>query len=324
MRMNIGIKAQYTYMLLLHPLVMAVTVFLYHYLGGEVSYCGGDGLIRFPFLENLSGRTGMIALGTGLLLLLSYLLFFISDRYKSLSVSTVFPALFYSFLSIGVLCRYGFNSYLIAAFMVVLAIFRLFHAIIKTNSNAALFDFGLMIIVAVLICPKLVLLIPWAILVLPFSGRATLKDMMALFVGFIVPLIFVGGYYWQAGQLETVSSLFTGSLFAGVEFTALIQRRLAVMLTLFLLVLLSFIQGMMHTSTLIVSQRRLFFSMLSLLLFLAGTLVVLPFSCMGFWYVLFVPLSYLYASYFTTSCRSRWMSLNAFLLLLAGGVLMFI
>ena len=108
----------------------------------DFSVCLDLGVISIPDFQEQGGlwwkEIGVLAL-----LCLSFLVFFVADRYKFLSHITVLPAVIYALLCIGVICRYGMSNYLVAALCVVLAVARLQSAIVNTQSNAPVFGFGL-------------------------------------------------------------------------------------------------------------------------------------------------------------------------------------
>ena len=172
MRFNAILKTKRVYMLYLLPFILAAIAFLRFTFGpDDFSVCPDLGVISIPAFQEQGGlwwkEIGVLAL-----LCLSFLVFFVADRYKFLSHITVLPAVVYAFLCIGVICRYGMSDYLVAALCVVLAVARLQSGIVNTQSNSPVFGFGLFSTLAVLLCPKLIMLIVWAIIVLPFSGRA--------------------------------------------------------------------------------------------------------------------------------------------------------
>ena len=130
-------------MLYLLPFILAAIAFLRFTFGpDDFSVCPDLGVISIPAFQEQGGlwwkEIGVLAL-----LCLSFLVFFVADRYKFLSHITVLPAVVYAFLCIGVICRYGMSNYLVAALCVVLAVARLQSAIVNTQSNSPVFGFGL-------------------------------------------------------------------------------------------------------------------------------------------------------------------------------------
>lgn len=322
MGFNAALKSKNIYMLYLLPFIVAAIAFVRLHFETEVLIpCQDHGLISFPFLTLYQDCLWLKEIGILVLLCLSFFIFFISDRYKFLSHITVLPAVIYALLSIGILCRYGVNSYLIAAVCVSYAVLRLQSAIKYTKSNAPVFGFGLFTCLAVLICPKLVMLVAWAILVLPFSGRATFKDFVALMIGFITALVFVGTYYFYTDQWMEVPQVFWDYLLEGQAFWMIMPDKLAAFIVLGVLVLVSLFHVMVNNSMAIVAQRRGMLSILSMLLFIGSSLFFIPFNCHGIMLVVAIPLSYLFTQYFI-SHRRRWMGNVLFLLLLAACVLL--
>ena len=156
MGFNAILKTKRVYMLYLLPFILAAIAFLRFTFGPEdFSVCLDLGVISIPDFQEQGGlwwkEIGVLAL-----LCLSFLVFFVADRYQFLSHITVLPAVIYALLCIGVICRYGMSNYLVAALCVVLAVARLQSAIVNTQSNAPVFGFGLFSTLAVLLCPKLI------------------------------------------------------------------------------------------------------------------------------------------------------------------------
>ena len=225
MGFNAILKTKRVYMLYLLPFILAAIAFLRFTFGPEdFSVCLDLGVISIPDFQEQGGlwwkEIGVLAL-----LCLSFLVFFVADRYKFLSHITVLPAVIYALLCIGVICRYGMSNYLVAALCVVLAVARLQSAIVNTQSNAPVFGFGLFSTLAVLLCPKLIMLIVWAIIVLPFSGRAALKDLVALFIGIFSALFFTGCYYFLTDRLATLPDVFVQALTSGQVFWKIMPEK---------------------------------------------------------------------------------------------------
>ena len=157
MGFNAILKTKRVYMLYLLPFILAAIAFLRFTFGSDdFSVCSDLGVISIPAFQE-QGGLGWKGIGVLALLCLSFLVFFVADRYKFLSQITVLPAVVYALLCIGVICRYGVSNYLVAALCVVLAVDRLQSAIVNTQSNAPVFGFGLFSALAVLLCPKLIM-----------------------------------------------------------------------------------------------------------------------------------------------------------------------
>lgn len=317
MRLNAVLKSKSVFMLYLLPFILAAIAFVRFTFGpDDFAVCPDYGVISMSFLsgqENLWLKQA----GVLVLLVLSFIVFFVADRYKFLSHITVLPAVVYAFLCIGVVCQYGVNGYLAGAFCAILAVARLQSAIVNTQSNAPVFGFGLFSTLTVLFCPKLVMLLVWAFIVLPFSGRATLKDLVALLIGMLTALFFTGSYYFLADRMAELPDLFVRALTEGQVFWTIVPGRLVAFVAFAVLIVVSLYNVMMNYPLAIVAQRRGMLSMLSMLLFVGSSLFFIPFHCQGVLLVLSVPLSYLFTQYFI-SHRTRWMGNVLFLLFLAA------
>ncbi|MDR2413561.1 MAG: DUF6427 family protein [Odoribacteraceae bacterium] len=316
------IQTKRIHLLFLLPFILAGIIAGYRYLGESTHACSEEGIIALPFLDKYHDTQWLFWLGALWLLLLSYLLFFIADRHRELSRTTVLPAFIYLILSAGLFCRHGLNAYAIAAAPVALAIDRLQLIITRLNSNAPVFDFGLLIAITVLLCPKLALLLPWAILVLPFSGRSTLKDMMALLLGFVTVLLFIVAYFFLFDNLETVRDRIMNALHAGewpdYRFHPLEWVAIALLVAVSLATMTHALTRTLYEA---VSRRREILAMISLSFFLGSTFLLIPLPGHTFLFVLFVPLSYLYAHYFA-SYRRRYVGRLLLLALLTASMLM--
>ena len=319
MGFNAILKTKRVYMLYLLPFILAAIAFLRFTFGPEdFSVCLDLGVISIPDFQEQGGlwwkEIGVLAL-----LCLSFLVFFVADRYKFLFHITVLPAVIYALLCIGVICRYGMSNYLVAALCVVLAVARLQSAIVNTQSNAPVFGFGLFSTLAVLLCPKLIMLIVWAIIVLPFSGRAALKDLVALFIGIFSALFFTGCYYFLTDRLATLPDVFVQALTSGQVFWKIMPEKVVAFVVIGVLIVVSLYNVVVNYP--MVAQRRGMLSMLSMLLFVGSSLFFIPFNCHGITLITAIPLSYMFTQYFI-SHRTRWLGNVLFLLFIVACVLL--
>ena len=307
-------------MLYLLPFILAAIAFLRFTFGPDnFSVCPDLGVISIPVCQEQGGlwwkEIGVLAL-----LCLSFLVFFVEARYKFLSHITVVPAVVYALLCIGVVCRYGMSNYLVAALCVVLAVARLQSAIVNTQSNSPVFGFGLFSTLAVLLCPKLIMLIVWAVSVLPFSGRAALKDLVALFIGVFSALFFTGCYYFLTDRLATLPDVFVQALTSGQVFWKIMPEKVVAFVVIGVLIVVSLYNVVVNYPMAIVAQRRGMLSMLSMLLFVGSSLFFIPFNCHGITLITAIPLSYMFTQYFI-SHRTRWLGNVLFLLFIVACVL---
>lgn len=275
-----------------------------------------EGVINLSFLDSLD-KTWVSMIGFGMVLGLAYMIFFVNEKHKFLSQTTTLPSFIYILLTSGIMVNMGFDYLLISVFIVAMAIERLQAAINNTQVNNAIYDFGFLIMLAVAIYPKFILLILWAICVLFFSGRSTLKDIMALLFGLLTPVLFIVFYYFWTDRLLELPIVFMNCLLVG-EFIHTLPVvevvRLAMLLFLFLIALYSIVT---NYSISIVNQRRGILSVVSLFLFLSVTLFVIPGNYYDFMYIIALPLSFIYAQYFINNRVALFGNLMFILLLCA-------
>lgn len=281
-------------------LVMAITFFSTRFLGQPMQTVQVKGIIDIAFINSLS-KFWLGLIGFGVVLGVAYMIFGINERFKLLHQTTTLPSLIYVLLTSGIMVNLGFDYLLVSVFLVALAVERLQTAICDTKSNQSLFDFGVLITLAVAIYPKFVLLIAWALCVLFFSGRSTLKDIMALLTGLITPVLFLVFYYFWTDRLPMLSTIFIQNLLVGEYIHRLPVIEIVRLGMLLFLLLVSLYQLTIRYSILIVSHRRGILALVSLLVFLSVTLFIIPGNYYDFMYMLALPLSFLYALYFLTN-----------------------
>lgn len=311
------LKSRKPYMLFLLPFLMAGIGFLNYYLP-ETSDSGGQlhGIIYFDWLERLDLSNIFVA-GCILTLVIAYLLFFINMAYKFLPQTTALPAFLYVLITLGIVYSPADIHLMLAVIVVGIAFASLQSAIQETQSNGAIFNFGFCICLAVLFSPKLVLLLIWAVCVLLFSGRSTLKDIVALLFGIITPLLFAAFAYFWTDRLPSVFPSFLDNLLSGEFLRKLSETDIIRVGVLAFLILISLYNIMVNYPVSVVNQRRGMLSLVSLLFFLVATIVVIPGITLSFMCMLALPLSYIYSQYFITQRSRIWGDLM-FVLLLAG------
>ena len=183
-------------MLFVLPFLVMAIAFLSGYFSLEsLQSVQVKGVINMAYINQLD-KSWLSAIGFVMVLGVAYLIFFLSERFKLLGQTTTLPSLIYILLTSGIMVNVGFDYLLIAVFIVTVAVWKLQMAINDTKSNGALYDFGFLIALSVAIYPKFILSIAWAFGVLFFSGRSTLKDIVALWLGILTPVLFIAFYYF--------------------------------------------------------------------------------------------------------------------------------
>lgn len=321
MRLVALLKSKNVYLLYWLPFVVAAIAGVYFWMGVKPLPCEGEGVLSLSFLAGLFEGTGGKMAGLLLLLLLAFFVFWVANKYQFLGQQTALPALIYSLLAAGTVCHYGISGYLWAAVCVTGALGRLQAAIADSNRNAPLSDFGGLIAAAVLLCPKLVMLLPWAVVSMSFSGRGMFKDFMAFLVGVAAVVLLTGAYYFYNGELAGALLLFMDNLKSGVDFWEVMSGQAGVFVLLAALLLVALGGMWPKSSSMVISQRRGMYSVMSMLLFVGSSLFFIPFESQEVLLVVFLPLAYVLSRYFIV-LRRQWVGCVFFLLLLASGILL--
>ena len=304
-------------MLFVLPFLVMAIAFLSGYFSLEsLQSVQVKGVINMAYINQLD-KSWLSAIGFVMVLGVAYLIFFLSERFKLLGQTTTLPSLIYILLTSGIMVNVGFDYLLMAVFIVTVAVWKLQMAINDTKSNGALYDFGFLIALSVAIYPKFILLIAWAFGVLFFSGRSTLKDIVALWLGILTPVLFIAFYYFWTDRLELLPAIFTDNLMVGEHIHRLPVIDLVRLGMIVLVLIIALTNLSARYSLMIVNQRRGILSLVSMMIFLSLTFVIIPGNYYDFMYMFAVPLSFLYAQYFIC-CRTALFSNLVFVLLLAA------
>lgn len=288
-------------MLFILPLVVAIAGVCHFYFGRNLpEEVATQGLIPSDIVACIrpEGKLYIICLFT---LGIAYFLFFINAWYKFLAQQTTLPAVIYVLLTFGLIVQGTFSWILFFTFFISLAFIGLLGAINNTKSNRFIFNFGFWIALAVLFYPKFILLVLWAFCVLFFSGRSTLKDIMALLIGILTPVYFTFFYYYWTDQLNEFFSLFKDNLLEGEYLRQLTIFQIVRYGTLLFLLFISLYYITVYYPVSMVSQRRSMLSLVSMLFFCILTLLFISGIHFDMMYLVALPLAYIYSQYFVTS-----------------------
>lgn len=301
--MNEFLKSKRLYMLFVLPfLVMVMAVVSVYFPLEPMNTVQVKGPVNIAFINNLS-KFWLSLIGFVVALGIAYMIFFVSEKFKLLTQTTTLPSLIYVLLTSGIMVNLGFDYLLIAVFVAVLAVERLQMAINDLKTNRALFDFGFWVMLVVIIYPKFIFLILWALCVLLFSGRSTLKDIMALLFGLLTPAVFLVFYYFWTDRLALLPGIITANLMLGEHIHHLPAIELLRLGLLLFLLLVALYHLSVKYVAMIVSNRRGILALVSMLVFLSLTLFIIPGNYYDFMYMLALPLSFIYSHFFITN---RW------------------
>ena len=304
-------------MLFLLPLVAAAIVVLGHFMGADgLPGVMVGGLLNLQCLDDMN-PLGRVLTGIGGMLVVAYLIFIVNNVFRLLYQRTTLPALIYVLLTAGMVMSLHSCNFMVAILLMVLAFVRLLMAVNEARSNAPLFDFGLLMTLAVVFYPKLVVMLLWTMCVPMFSGRSTLRDFSALLTGMMTTGLFVVfGAFWT-DQLAILPQVFTENLLSG-EFVDQLPHVEVVRLGMLLpLLLIALWELFARYPAMTVSQRRGLLALVSMMLFMVINLLAVPGNYVDYMYMLAFPLSFIYAFYFISQ-RLVWIGNVMFFLLLGA------
>ena len=101
------------------------------------------------------------------------------------------PAVVYLLAVVRLVPLYGLSNTLIAAICFSFLFYFVEQAVIRQHSNAPVFGIGVSSLLVAALVPKLVLFIPFGLLALALIARFSVKDISALFVGWITAALFL-------------------------------------------------------------------------------------------------------------------------------------
>ena len=107
-------------------------------------------------------------------------------------------------------------------------------------------------------------------------GRSTLKDIVALWLGILTPVLFIAFYYFWTDRLELLPAIFTDNLMVGEHIHRLPVIDLVRLGMIVLVLIIALTNLSARYSLMIVNQRRGILSLVSMMIFLSLTFVIIP------------------------------------------------
>lgn len=151
------------------------------------------------------------------ILLTSYGLFFINERYQLLRSGPNLPSLFYLLLVSALSSCVGFNPVIFASFFIFIAFERILYAYKMPKCISCLFDLGFVIGLATGFYLYSGVFIAFAMLAMILIGRVKIREFMALVLGASLPVLFIWTYYFYTDQLPLLISKFQYGLTEGLN-----------------------------------------------------------------------------------------------------------
>ncbi len=266
-------------------------------------------------LENIPIVIGIVSVF--FVLLTSYGLFFINERYQVLRKGSNLPSLLYLLLVSALSSCIGFNPVIFASFFMLVAIERILYAYKYHKSISCIFDAGFAIGVSIGFYLYSGVFIIFALLAMILIGRFTIRDFIALFLGIIMPMLFIWVYYFYIDDTILLISKIHYNIDEGLNFVDFSVYQWIFIVFVGILYMLGLI-GMFIRNTLNEIFDIKFFTIL-LWLTLFGILVPLLFFPKGveIVFIINIAVSFFVSKYFVIQ-RHKW--LGDFVLLLFFGI----
>ncbi len=214
-------KTKQPFLLLFLPII-AVAFWLKWFINPVINW-DVDNLMPFASLLVNSLKNTPLVIGivsVVFILLTSYGLYFINERYQILRKGSNLPSLFYLLLVSALSSCIGFNPVIFAAFFILIAFERLLFSYKMHKNISSLFDIGFAIGVATGFYFYSGVFLAFVILSLFVIGRVSLREFLALIVGVLLPALFIWTYYFYTDQLSLLVSKLNYGFSEGLDFIA--------------------------------------------------------------------------------------------------------
>lgn len=248
-------------------------------------------------------------------LVTAYTIYYVVERYNLLRVGNNLPSLVY-ILIIGALPVYiGFNPIVFSALFVLIALVRLMRAYSEHMSIACFFDAGFFIGLAAGFYLQSLLFIIFIIIGMMSIGRFNLRELLAVFLGLLLPFIFIWTYSFYIDDLTHLYELFSHFNSLSIAYDAISVYEWSFIGFIFFLFIVSvggfFLRNPLNEIFEIKFYTILFWILLVCLMF------PIFFYPMGFEILLCasIPLSFFIGRYFAIQ-RHKWLGDMLFILLI--------
>lgn len=281
------------------------------------------GLLFAPVYGLISNyRLLQVVLSLAFVLFISFLIQQISSSFSLLKLRTKLPAIIFIILTGGFPALHTLHPVYIAAIFLMLGIYSLFSVFNNPEPVTHFFNAGFFLSLGALFYINLLILLPaFFIAVSTLRREPRFRDHFALFIGFIVPLLFAFSYLFFTDKLINAYHIIMNNLVTPVSYFA--QNYLLISFTgvLALLTLVGSVKMIQLYDSSRVSTRKYFQVLFMIFLFSILGFLLIPAVSQEILILSFIPLSLLIAHLFV-SITSRFWSEFLFSLLLTAAVFM--
>ncbi|HYQ58100.1 MAG TPA: DUF6427 family protein [Draconibacterium sp.] len=286
--------------------------FAYDYFKGENSN------ILFGFLYQPMDGKPLVQVISGIILVivLSYLMQLVNDRFMFIRIKSKLPALLFVIIIGGFVPMHTLHPVYFGAIFMLLAIYRLFTIFDKKRPYSPVFDVGFLLGIGTLFYFNLMVLIPAFIVGVVLLGREIgWRELVILLLGVLLPFLFAVSYTVLADRFFELVVTFEKNIITPVN-----HFRKNIPLHIFVGVLILYtITGSIgmfsQYDSKKISSRKYFIVFFWIFIFSLVGFTFIPVTSQEMLVITAIPVTYLVANYFVFM-KSRFWSELLFILLL--------
>jgi len=282
---------------------------------------GQDQMPLYELLQQLTGGS-IIALnivGAAILILLSLLAVRLNERYVFIRQRTDLPAFVFALIATGTVSLYGMHPALLASFLLFFAIDCVFAVYHGSRTLAKSFEAGMFIGLATVTYLFSGIYLLWFWVALAFLGYFRPREILAGFVGFLLPVFVVLSWYFLndnlTGLFQTISSLYN------FEFSAeysMFQKVYWGILAAFVLFASAFMANVVEEKK--ISSRKYFMILFVFFLTAIGNYFIFSSAGTELYFLLLIPTTFIVSHYFVL-IRYSWVKEILFILFVVASIL---
>jgi hypothetical protein len=282
-----------------------------------------EGLLFAPLYRLLSNfPLVQVVLSLVLVFFISFLIQQISTSFTLLKVRTKLPAIIFIMLTGGFPALHTLHPAYIAAVFLMLGIYSLFSVFNNPEPVTHFFNAGLFLSLGALFYINLIVLLPaFFIAVSVLRREPRFRDHFALFIGFIVPVLFALSYLFFTDRLTDAFTMLKNNLLTPVSYFANNYLLIGYIGIVALLTLIGSVKMIQLYDSSKVSTRKYFHVLFIIFLFSLIGFILIPAVSQEILILSFIPLSLMISNLFV-SISSRFWSEFLFSLLLVSSVFM--
>lgn len=240
-----------------------------------------------------------------------FLLTTINSKYKLINIQTYLPSVIYVFLTCTIPPLQEFSPIIIASFLTILAIERLFNAYHKDNALKNFFSSALLLSIGSLFYFNIIylLIITWiAHLIL---RQLNWRELFIPIIGSILPYyILYTIHFIKWGEISSLNEQITLNLpqFSFLNINFYHTYYFIFFVYLFILTIIAIVY-VLNIKTNKINIRKYFFILLWLIIIII-ILIILTNSNLEIIYILAIPITYFLSLYFVSLKSIRWQNIS--------------